>query len=130
MLGARHDWRRTANRGLALVALTLLMLGQAAPDLGDGPDATDDPPPAAPPVYIVPIEGPIDDLTLRFVERGLGEAEAANAAAIVFEMNTPGGQVTAALEICKLIKATPVPTRAWVNPDAYSAGAMISLACE
>lgn len=80
---------------------------------------------------IVPISGEINDIVRDSISRRIDEARAAGAGTIIFEMDTPGGAVTSALDICRLIKALPAEVRtvAWVNPDAYSAGAMISVAC-
>jgi len=79
---------------------------------------------------ILPIEDEINRYTALSVERRLRLAEASGADAVVFELDTPGGEVGAVLEICNLIKSTPLPTAAWVNPDAYSGGAIIALACD
>ncbi len=82
-------------------------------------------------VVIIPIKGEITQITATSVERRLKIAEDAQADAVVFELNTPGGLVTAALQICTAIKRTSVgQTVAWINPDAYSAGVFISLACD
>ncbi len=79
---------------------------------------------------IVTIYDEINDITSKSMKRRVEEAKADGANVIIFEMNTPGGLVSSALEICKYIKKqTDVKTVAWVNQDAYSAGAMISLAC-
>ncbi len=81
-------------------------------------------------VAIITIEGPIDRWTVLSVERRMKKAESIGADAIVFELNTPGGEVGAVLEICNAIKNSPIPnTVAWVRPDAYSGGAIIALAC-
>ncbi len=79
---------------------------------------------------VIPIEGEINRYTALSVERRLSLAEDSGADAVVFELDTPGGEVGAVLEICNLIKSTPLPTTAWVNQDAYSGGAIIALACE
>ena len=80
---------------------------------------------------IIPIRGGIDNILRDSIERRVGEAQTAGATTIIFEMDTPGGAVTSALDICQLIKTLPADVRtvAWVNPRAYSAGAMISVAC-
>lgn len=80
---------------------------------------------------MIPIHGPIDAVLAHTVDRRLREAQADGAEVVIFEMNTPGGEVSAALDICRLIKNLPpgLHTVAWVNPQAYSAGAMISVAC-
>jgi membrane-bound ClpP family serine protease len=86
----------------------------------------------ADPIAIITIHGPIDGVTLRSLERRIREATEAGANAIVFDIDTPGGELTATLDICNLIKdhsITPANTVAWVHPKAYSAGAIIALAC-
>lgn len=81
-------------------------------------------------VVIITIQGEVDGVTTRSVARRLQEAKALNADAVVFEIDTFGGQAAAALEICQLIKDSPVPlTVAWIHPKAYSAGTFIALAC-
>lgn len=83
------------------------------------------------PAVIIPIRGEITDIVRDSVKRRVDDALAANAQAIVFEIDTYGGAVTSALEICRKIKSVPddVNTVAWVHDKAYSAGAMISVAC-
>lgn len=81
-------------------------------------------------VFIITIEGPITNVTAYSVKRRLAAAASAGADAVVFELRTPGGAVGATLEICDAIKNSPVAnTVAWVNTQAYSAGAFIALAC-
>ncbi len=79
---------------------------------------------------ILPIQGEINRYTALSVERRLKLAKESGADTVVFELDTPGGEVGAVLEICNMIKSSPLPTVAWVNPDAYSGGAIIALACE
>ena len=81
-------------------------------------------------IAVIPIEGEINRYTALSMERRLGLARDSGADAVVIELDTPGGEVGAVLEICNLIKAFPLPVTAWVNPDAYSGGAIIALACE
>lgn len=83
-------------------------------------------------VAIVPIHGEINDILADSVQRRADQAVEDGADVIVFEMNTPGGMVTSALDICRYIKhlSSDVQTVAWVRHDAYSAGAMISVACQ
>jgi membrane-bound serine protease (ClpP class) len=81
-------------------------------------------------VHVVPIEGVIDLGLAPFVERILGEAAAAGAAAVILEVNTFGGRVDAAVLIRDALLRAPVRTIAFVNKRAISAGALISLAAE
>jgi membrane-bound serine protease (ClpP class) len=88
-------------------------------------------PPASGKAAVIPIRGEITDVLRDSIERRLEQARADGATTIIFEMDTPGGMVTSALDICAMIKNLPSDVRsvAWVHHQAYSAGAMISLAC-
>ncbi|MDH3442504.1 MAG: nodulation protein NfeD [Deltaproteobacteria bacterium] len=81
-------------------------------------------------VYVAPIEGIIDLGLAPYVERVLNEAANANAAAVIFEINTFGGRVDAAVVIRDALLNARVKTVAFVNKRAISAGALISLAAE
>jgi membrane-bound serine protease (ClpP class) len=83
-----------------------------------------------PVVYVAPIEGIIDLGLAPFVQRVLDEASAAGAAAVVLEVNTFGGRVDAAVQIRDALLSAQVPTVAYVNRRAISAGALISLAAQ
>jgi membrane-bound serine protease (ClpP class) len=85
---------------------------------------------AAPLVYVAPVEGIIDLGLAPFVQRVLDEAAAAGAAAVVLEINTFGGRVDAAVQIRDALLGAKVPTVAYVNRRAISAGALISLAAQ
>lgn len=81
-------------------------------------------------VAIITIEGAIDAITAMSVRRRINEAEAVGYNAIVFEIDSPGGGVGPVLDITNAIKSSTITnTIAWVNPDAYSGGAIIALAC-
>jgi membrane-bound ClpP family serine protease len=82
-------------------------------------------------VAIITIKGEIlPTVTAVSFLRRLKEAEASGADALVIELDTPGGEVGAVLEICNAIKGSSIPnTVAWVNSNAYSGGALIALAC-
>ncbi len=79
---------------------------------------------------VIRITGEINNVTLMLIERGMEKAREAGADTVVFELDTPGGLVVSALEICRYLKELEEPTVAWVRPMAYSAGAMISVACD
>ena len=80
---------------------------------------------------IIPIKIEINDVTTASLRRRIDKAKAAGVKVIIFEMNTPGGMVSSALDISHLIKnLTDIKTIAWVNTQAHSAGAMISVACD
>jgi membrane-bound serine protease (ClpP class) len=83
-----------------------------------------------PVVYVAPIEGMIDLGLAPFVQRVLNEATQEGAAAVILEINTFGGRVDAAVVIRDALLNARVPTVAFVNKRAISAGALISLAAE
>ncbi len=83
------------------------------------------------PVYVIPVKGVIDLGLSGFIKRALSEAKANNAKAVILEIDTFGGRVDAAVEITDALeKIKPIPTIAFVDDHAWSAGALISLACE
>jgi membrane-bound serine protease (ClpP class) len=109
-----------ASPWLAAVAgLALLLLGGATPA-----------PAARAIVYVVPIEGVVDLGLAPFVARVLEEATAADARAVILEINTFGGRVDAAVAIRDSLLGSRVRTVAFVNKRAISAGALIGLAAE
>ncbi|MDA0747422.1 MAG: nodulation protein NfeD [bacterium] len=78
-------------------------------------------------VYVAPIRGTIEKGLAAFVIRVMEEAEAEGVSAVVFEIDTPGGALDAALTIRDAILYSDVNTIALINPRAISAGALISL---
>jgi membrane-bound serine protease (ClpP class) len=65
-----------------------------------------------------------------FIERSLEEAAAQGAAAVVLDMDTPGGRVDAAERIADAIGDAQVRVYTLVNRRAFSAGALIALATD
>ena len=81
-------------------------------------------------VYRVPIQGVIDLGLPTFIERVIQEAENDQVEVIIFDIDTFGGRVDAATQIKDAILDSKVPTIAFINRRAISAGALISLSCE
>jgi membrane-bound serine protease (ClpP class) len=79
---------------------------------------------------VITVQGEIDAVTRTSVERRIAEASTNGFDAVVLEIDTPGGDMYATLELCLFLKdRAPLPVWAWVHPKAYSAGAIIALAC-
>jgi membrane-bound serine protease (ClpP class) len=113
--------KRMAARAMALLGFNLLtLLGLSGPVFAQ----------KTPIVYVAPIEGMIDLGLAPFVDRVLREASEADAAAVVLEINTFGGRVDAAVLIRDALLNAKVPTVAFINKRAISAGALIALATE
>lgn len=81
-------------------------------------------------VYRLPVHGEIENGLAPYLARGIREANAAGAAAIYLDLDTPGGRIDAAERIVDAVRGSDVPVYAFVNPRAYSAGAMIALATD
>lgn len=101
----------------------------AAQDRAPKPLAFDEPYSDGP-VYVVPIEGMIDNGLARYIERALRDAEADDAALVLFHVDTFGGLVAAADEIRQALLEAPMPTVAFIDKNAASAGALISYAAD
>ena len=80
-------------------------------------------------VYVIDIRNEIGSGLGTYISDGIKVAEDAGADAIVFDVDTPGGRVDSAVNIIRSIQDTQIPTIAFVNRQAISAGAMISIAC-
>jgi membrane-bound serine protease (ClpP class) len=78
-------------------------------------------------VYRIAISGTVENGLAPYVARSLREAEAANAAAAYLDIDTPGGRVDAAERISDAIRRSTIPVYAFVNPRAFSAGALIAI---
>jgi len=110
---------RLATFGFAMLfGFTGLALAAAAP------------PPTAGEVLVVPIEGTVDEGMAHLVQRAVDQANADRASALVLDVNTPGGLVSAAFEIRDAMFSAQVPTVAYVSQRAYSAGALITLSAK
>ncbi|MUT66670.1 nodulation protein NfeD [Paenibacillus sp. NEAU-GSW1] len=78
-------------------------------------------------VFVVPVKQSVESGLKAFLERAYKEAEEARAERVILVVNTFGGQVTSAEEIGELIRGSSVPTTAFVESKAVSAGTYIAL---
>jgi membrane-bound serine protease (ClpP class) len=81
-------------------------------------------------VYVINIRNEIGNGLRVYIDNGIRQAEETDADAMIFDVHTPGGAVGAARDIIDAIQRTDIPTIAYVNTEAISAGAMISLSCD
>ncbi|MFM7328655.1 MAG: NfeD family protein, partial [Bacteroidota bacterium] len=88
------------------------------------------PEPPRPVVMVMEIRDEIDPRMRRYVKLALEHAGKINADYIVIDMDTYGGVLTDAKEIVDLIMAEKRPVWVFINTDAASAGALISIACD
>lgn len=82
-------------------------------------------------IAIIEIDGPIFyDNQLDSLKRRTDRAIQDGADLIVFDLDTPGGRLDLALDISSYIRTLGVPTVAWVDNQALSAGILIGSACD
>lgn len=82
-------------------------------------------------VKVAQFEGPVTPVLASYIERAIEDAEAENAAALVIELDTPGGSVDITKSITQRMTAARVPIIVYVAPGgahAGSAGTFITLA--
>ena len=109
-------------RVASVLLVALGSIGLAAGALGaDGPA----------PVLVGHINGEINPITARYVDRVVSDGEAANAAAVIFVIDTPGGLIDSTYQITARFLAAKVPIVTFVAPAgarAASAGTFITMA--
>ena len=111
---------------LRWAAMACLLLGMAL--ALTGPSLAQD---AQPRVHLLKIDGTITPVMAQYVDRGIDKAARDNAAAVVLEIDTPGGLSSAMDDIINDILASEVPVVAYVSPQgarAASAGVYITYA--
>ncbi|WP_459190467.1 nodulation protein NfeD [Parabacteroides sp. APC149_11_2_Y6] len=79
-------------------------------------------------VYKINIQKEIDNTTRIYLRNGLSEADSLKADAILIHLNTYGGQVDAADSMRTAILYNPIPVYIFIDNNAASAGALISIA--
>ena len=101
---------------MALLLVATLGLGVTAPK---------------PEVKTISITGVIDPAMADYLERALNEATDSDAAALIIQLNTPGGLGASMDRMTGLLLNSRIPTVVYVSPsgaEAFSAGTFITLA--
>ncbi len=115
---AKHRWRSAVWGCLALlIGFALLPPAQALAANNDL-------------VYKATLEGEISQYMVAYLERVHQEAAAADASAVLLELDTYGGYVDAAVSLKQIIMDAEIPTYCYVNDKAISAGSLIALSCD
>jgi membrane-bound serine protease (ClpP class) len=97
--------------------------------LAGAPGLSQSPGPAS--VVLIRVDGAISPTTTNYVRRGIAEARDRGAAALIIELDTPGGLLESTQNIVRELFAADVPTVVFVSPAgarAASAGTFITLA--
>ncbi|MFD2672385.1 NfeD family protein [Marinicrinis sediminis] len=118
-----------ARRLLAIGIGILLCLSFLLPTSMEAADQTSDRTEGNKPklIYMIPVENTIEQGLQSFLERSFKEAKNAGADQIILRVNTFGGRVDSAIEIGQLIRESDIPTLAYVEGKALSAGSYLSL---
>ncbi|MDR2680910.1 MAG: nodulation protein NfeD [Tannerella sp.] len=81
-------------------------------------------------VYTIDIKKEIDKTSQIYLNKGLEEAQSLGASAVLIHLNTYGGLLEAADSMRTAILYSPVPVYVFIDNNAASAGALISIACK
>jgi len=81
-------------------------------------------------VYVIPVQQEITRTSWLIIQKGLAAAEEAGAAAVVLDMNTPGGRIDHTEKIMTALLKTEMDTYTFVDTWAISAGAMIAFSTD
>ena len=81
-------------------------------------------------VYKIDIKKEIDKTSQIYLSKGLAEAQKLNADAVLIHLNTYGGLLDAADSMRTAILYSPIPVYVFIDNNAASAGALISIACK
>jgi len=125
MVGMRCGWGRTlraSSMHRLLQSITLAGLCLFAPVAGAGDGVTH-----------VRVEGMLDVGTLALLERACDHAEAADHAALILDLDTPGGEIELMWQLSRRLDRASedgLLTVAWVHDRATSAGSLLALSCE
>lgn len=84
----------------------------------------------SPIVYKVDIKKEIGPTTSIYLKNALKEAQNLNAEQILIHLNTYGGTLADADSMRTAILYSPIPVSVFIDNDAASAGALISIACK
>jgi len=79
-------------------------------------------------IDVLRVEGTIVPAVASYIDRGISEAESHQAAAVIIELNTPGGLLSTTESIVDRILDAKVPVVVYVDRWAGSAGTFITLA--
>ncbi len=109
-----------------IVCLLLILSGLAGPPLGRVLAQDEDPG-----VVVIKVDGTINGVKDRYINRAIGRAKDDGAALLVVELDTPGGLLDSTRKIVERLLQSPVPVAVYVSPrgaQAGSAGTFITAA--
>ncbi len=121
-------WLRRSKRialFTVLVGIILLTFAASLQTVGaESKAAVNNPGPA---VFVIPLKGDVKPVMHSFLKRAVNEAEKARAEQIILVINTYGGRTDSANDIGELLRSIDIPTTAFIEGKAVSAGTYIAL---
>lgn len=106
------------NKSLTILILLFIVLG-INESLGNSDN-----------VYLIHVSGMINEGVYTLIRRGISRAVENDAKYIIVEIDTFGGLVESAVKIRDALLDSQITTVAYVKNRAWSAGALIAIACE
>ena len=109
---------RCLKRLFLLCSVLALLLGMAGPLAGTAFAQS----PAERHALVISVDGVINPVKKRFIERALDEAQESGAVILIIRLDTPGGLLNSTRDIVELLLDSPVPTAVYVSPHGAQAG--------
>ena len=81
-------------------------------------------------VFVLELRDEVNTSAARYFSRGFAAATAADADLVIVHLDTYGGRVDCADSIRAHILNSTIPTAVFIDRNAGSAGALISIACD
>ena len=81
-------------------------------------------------IYLFKVEEDIAQPAVMRVEKALEKAKETESDLVIMQLNTFGGELAAADKIRTMLLQSEIPVWAYIDNNAASAGALISIACE
>jgi membrane-bound serine protease (ClpP class) len=114
---------RTLRTAIAVIAGVTLCCARGAASPAIAAPAT------AKTVFVLPVKGTIDQSMLYIFRRAFRDINRLQPAAVIIDLDTPGGRLLETREILQWMASLKpnIPVYSYVNPSAYSAGAILCL---
>ena len=118
MPGSQYIPWRCLKRLFLLCSVLALLMGMAGPLVGTAFAQ----PSAGSHALVISVDGVINPVKKRFVERAIDEAREGGAVILIIRLDTPGGLLMSTRDIVELLLDSPVPTAVYVSPSGAQAG--------
>jgi membrane-bound serine protease (ClpP class) len=112
-------------------AAALFVAGLVQAQEGEAAEAGDEIPERSGPVMVVRIDGSINPAASDYLQKAIVQSEEAGASILLFELDTPGGLVSATQDMIQAMLGSKVPVVVYVSPQgawAGSAGTFLTIA--